>query len=111
MTIMSRPVAKEWDLRLSVPVPNMAALGGANDYGQGLYAPSEYAPSEVPGGGGLNFCRLGAGARHSLPPSAANTPASAPYTLEDAIGVFPGQGNWSRNRTRNRTGKPGATGQ
>ena len=26
VTIMSRPVAKEWDLRLSVPVPVMAAL-------------------------------------------------------------------------------------
>ena len=47
VTIMSRPVAKEWDLRLSVPVPDMAALGGANDYGQGLYA-----PSEMQGGGG-----------------------------------------------------------
>ena len=89
VTIMSRPVAKEWDLRLSVPVPDMAALGGANDYGQGLYA-----PSEVRGGGE-------AGSSAGNPPqgvaqpafSAANAPASASYTLEDAIGVFPGQGN------------------
>lgn len=90
VTIMSRPVAKEWDLRLSVPVPDMAALGGANDYGQGLYAPSEYAPSEVPGGGGS----VSAGSpRGTAQPasSAVNTPANAPYTLEDAIGVFPGQ--------------------
>ena len=87
---MSRPVAKEWDLRLSVPVPNMAALGGANDYGQGLYAPSEYAPSEVPGGGGSTSAGSAQGAAQPAP-SAANTPASAPYTLEDAIGVFPGQ--------------------
>ena len=90
VTIMSRPVAKEWDLRLSVPVPDMAALGGANDYGQGLYAPSEYAPSEVPGGGGSTSAGSAQGAAQPAP-SAANTPASAPYTLEDAIGVFPGQ--------------------
>ena len=32
---------------LSVPVPDMAALGGANDYGQGLYAPSGIA-QDVP---------------------------------------------------------------
>ena len=92
VTIMSRPVAKEWDLRLSVPVPDMAALGGANDYGQGLYAPSEYAPSEVPGGGGSTSAGSAQGAAQ-LAPSAANTPASAPYTLEDAIGVFPGLEN------------------
>ena len=92
VTIMSRPVAKEWDLRLSVPVPDMAALGGANDYGQGLYAPSEYAPSEVPGGGGSTSAGSAQGAAQPAP-SAANTPASAPYTLEDAIGVFPGLEN------------------
>ena len=92
VTSMSRPVAKEWDLRLSVPVPDMAALGGANDYGQGLYAPSEYAPSEVPGGGGSTSAGSAQGAAQPAP-SAANTPASAPYTLEDAIGVFPGLEN------------------
>ena len=92
VTIMSRPVAKEWDLRLSVPVPDMAALGGANDYGQGLYAPSEYAPSEAPGGGTAHSASVGSPQGAAQPaPSAANTPASAPYTLEDAIGVFPGQ--------------------
>ena len=95
VTIMSRPVAKEWDLRLSVPVPDMAALGGANDYGQGLYAPSEYAPSEykpseVPGGGGSVSAGSPQGTAQPAS-SAVNTPASAPYTLEDAIGVFPGQ--------------------
>ena len=90
VTIMSRPVAKEWDLRLSVPVPDMAALGGANDYGQGLYAPSEYAPSEVPGGGGSVSAGSAQGTAQPAP-SAVNTPANAPYTLEDAIGVFPGQ--------------------
>lgn len=102
VTIMSRPVAKEWDLRLSVPVPDMAALGGANDYGQGLYAPSEYVPSEVPGSGGS----VSAGSpRGTAQPasSAVNTPANAPYTLEDAIGVFPGQ------ETKQETGQ--ATGQ
>ena len=97
VTIMSRPVAKEWDLRLSVPVPDMAALGGANDYGQGLhapseYAPSEYAPSEVPGGGTVHSDSAGSPQGVAQPiSSAASTPASAPYTLEDAIGVFPGQ--------------------
>ena len=90
VTIMSRPVAKEWDLRLSVPVPDMAALGGANDYGQGLYAPSEYAPSEVPGGGGSVSAGSPKGTAQPAS-SAVNIPASAPYTLEDAIGVFPGQ--------------------
>ncbi len=85
VTVMSRPVAKEWDLRLSVPVPDMAALGGANDYGQGLYA-----PSEVRGGGGSASAGSPQGAAQPAS-SAANTPASAPYTLEDAIGVFPGQ--------------------
>ena len=85
VTIMSRPVAKEWDLRLSVPVPDMAALGGANDYGQGLYA-----PSEVPGGGGSVSAGSAQGTAQPAP-SAVNTPANAPYTLEDAIGVFPGQ--------------------
>ena len=82
---MSRPVAKEWDLRLSVPVPNMAALGGANDYGQGLYA-----PSEMQGGGGSASTSSPVSAAQPIS-SAASTPASAPYTLEDAIGVFPGQ--------------------
>lgn len=95
VTIMSRPVAKEWDLRLSVPVPDMAALGGANDYGQGLYAPSEYAPAEyapskAPGSGGSASAGSPQGAEQPIS-SAVNTPASAPYTLEDAIGVFPGQ--------------------
>ena len=85
VTIMSRPVAKEWDLRLSVPVPDMAALGGANDYGQGLYA-----PSEAQGSGNSASTGSPQGAEQSAP-SAANIPASAPYTLEDAIGVFPGQ--------------------
>lgn len=85
VTIMSRPVAKEWDLRLSVPVPDMAALGGANDYGQGLYA-----PSEAQGSGNSASTGSPQGAEQSAP-SAANISASAPYTLEDAIGVFPGQ--------------------
>ena len=97
VTIMSRPVAKEWDLRLSVPVPDMAALGGANDYGQGLYAPSEYAPSEyapseAPGGGAAHSASAGSPQGAAQPiSSAVDIPASAPYTLEDAIGVFPGQ--------------------
>lgn len=85
VTIMSRPVAKEWDLRLSVPVPDMAALGGANDYGQGLYS-----PSEMQGGGGSASTSSLVSAAQPIS-SAASTPASAPYTLEDAIGVFPGQ--------------------
>ncbi|WP_315431951.1 DEAD/DEAH box helicase [uncultured Rothia sp.] len=101
VTIMSRPVAKEWDLRLSVPVPDMAALGGANDYGQGLYAPSEYAPSKVPGSGGSASDSSPQGAAQSTS-SAANVQESAPYTLEDAIGVFPGQetGQESGKETR-----------
>lgn len=90
VTIMSRPVTKEWDLRLSVPVPDMTALGGANDYGQGLYTPSEYAPSEARGSGDSASSGSPQGTAHSAS-SVVNAPASAPYTLEDAIGVFPGQ--------------------
>ncbi len=86
VTIMSRPVAKEWDLRLSVPVPNMAALGGANDYGQGLYAPSEVRGGEA----GSSTGNPPQGVAHPAS-SVVNAPASAPYTLEDAIGVFPSQ--------------------
>lgn len=97
VTIMSRPVAKEWDLRLSVPVPDMAALGGANDYGQGLYA-----PSEMPGGGGSSSVGSAQGTARPAP-SAVNIPANAPYTLEDAIGVFPGQE--ARLETRQETGQ------
>ena len=102
VTIMSRPVAKEWDLRLSVPVPDMAALGGANDYGQGLYAPSEYAPSKVPDSGGSASDSSLQSAAQPIS-SAVNTPASAPYTLEDAIGVFPGQA--TRQETGQETGQ------
>ena len=79
VTIMSRPVAKELDLRLSVPVPDMAALGGANDYGQGLYA-----PSEMQGGGGSASTSSPVSAAQPIS-SAASTPASAPYTLDDAL--------------------------
>ena len=94
--IMSRPVAKEWDLRLSVPVPDMAALGGANDYGQGLYAPSEYTPSKMQGSGvqGSSAAGSTSGGSATNEPTQSAAPqdtASAPYTLEDAIGVFPGQ--------------------
>ena len=102
VTIMSRPVAKEWDLRLSVPVPDMAALGGANDYGQGLYAPSEYAPSEVQGGAGSASSGSPQGTAQPAS-SATNAPASVPYTLEDAIGVFPGQ--IARQETGQETGQ------
>ena len=102
VTIMSRPVAKEWDLRLSVPVPDMAALGGAYDYGQGLYAPSEYVPSEVPGSEGSVSADPPQGTARPAP-SAVNTPANAPYTLEDAIGVFPGQE--ARLETRQEAGQ------
>lgn len=101
VTIMSRPVAKEWDLRLSVPVPDMAALGGANDYGQGLYA-----PSEVPGGGGSVSADPPQGEAQHIS-STVNTPANAHYTLEDAIGVFPGQeaGLETRQETSQETGQ------
>jgi len=106
VTIMSRPVAKEWDLRLSVPVPDMAALGGANDYGQGLHAPSEYAPleyapSEVPGGGTAHSASAGSPQGAAQPiSSAVDIPANPPYTLEDAIGVFPGQETGQVNPVR-----------
>ena len=79
----------------------MAALGGANDYGQGLYAPSEYAPSEVPGGGTAHSASAGSPQGAAQPiSSTVDIPASAPYTLEDAIGVFPGQETAQANPAR-----------
>lgn len=83
VTIVARQVPKRWDLRLSVPVPDMAALGGANDYGQGSYAPGEH---RAPRG-------------QDSPGSAPNAPDlkvqaaddAPPYTLADAIGTFPGE--------------------
>ena len=83
MTIVARQVPKRWDLQLSVPVPDMAALGGANDYGQGSYAPGE---QRAPRG-------------QDSPGSAPNAPDlqvqvaddAPPYTLADAIGTFPGE--------------------
>lgn len=88
VNIVSKPVPKRWDLSLSVPVPDMAALGGANEYGQGLYGPGEAT-------GNASKPVLSAAAP-TTPPSAAPSTGpsteslSAPdYTLEDAIGVFP----------------------
>ena len=80
VNIVSKPVPKRWDLSLSVPVPDMAALGGANEYGQGLYGPGEAtgnASKPVP-----------SAAAPSTEPSAESL-STPGYTLEDAIGVFP----------------------
>lgn len=88
VNIVSKPVPKRWDLSLSVPVPDMAALGGANEYGQGLYGPGEAT-------GNASKPVLSAAAPTTLPSAAPSTETSteslsAPgYTLEDAIGVFP----------------------
>lgn len=80
VNIVSKPVPKRWDLSLSVPVPDMAALGGANEYGQGLYGPGEAT-------GNASKPVLSAAAP-STEPSAESLSAPG-YTLEDAIGVFP----------------------
>lgn len=88
VNIVSKPVPKRWDLSLSVPVPDMAALGGANEYGQGLYGPGEAT-------GNASKPVLSAAAPTALPSAALSTEPSAEslsapgYTLEDAIGVFP----------------------
>ena len=88
VNIVSKPVPKRWDLSLSVPVPDMAALGGANEYGQGLYGPAEAT-------GNASKPVLSAAAPTTLPSAAPSTETSAEslsapgYTLEDAIGVFP----------------------
>ena len=113
VTIMSRPVAKEWDLRLSVPVPDMAALGGANDYGQGLYAPSEYAPSKVPDGGTANSTSAGSPQSAAQPIShAVNTPAlTPPATRPPPPRRCPRRIPRPGNQTRNRAGRRGATGR
>lgn len=88
VNIVSKPVPKRWDLSLSVPVPDMAVLGGANEYGQGLYGPGEAT-------GNASKPVLSAAAPATLPSAAPSTEPSAEslsapgYTLEDAIGVFP----------------------
>lgn len=88
VNIVSKLVPKRWDLSLSVPVPDMAALGGANEYGQGLYGPGEAT-------GNASTPVLSAAAPTTLPSAAPSTDPSAEclstpgYTLEDAIGVFP----------------------
>ena len=88
VNIVSKPVPKRWDLSLSVPIPDMAALGGANEYGQGLYGPGEAT-------GNASKPVLSAAAPTALPSAAPSTEPSAEslsapgYTLEDAIGVFP----------------------
>ena len=88
VNIVSKPVPKRWDLSLSVPVPDMAALGGANEYGQGLYGPGEAT-------GNASKPVLSAAAPTTLPSAEPSTEPSAESlsapgcTLEDAIGVFP----------------------
>lgn len=88
VNIVSKPVPKRWDLSLSVPVPDMASLGGANEYGQGLYGPGEAT-------GNASKPVLSAAAPTTLPSAEPSTEPSAEsfsapgYTLEDAIGVFP----------------------
>ena len=83
VTIVARQVPKRWDLRLSVPVPDMAALGGANDYGQGSYAPGEHRAPRGQDSPGSAPDAL------ELPVQAADDAPS--YTLADAIGTFPGE--------------------
>ena len=71
--------------RLDALLPEPAQrLGGANDYGQGLYGPGEGA------GGSLKpaFPAAMPVANPSADPS-AESPSAPGYTLEDAIGVFP----------------------
>jgi len=107
VTIMSRPVAKEWDLRLSVPVPNMAALRGGTHTAA---RPIRICALGGAGRRGLNFCRLGAG-RGTACPQRSEYPGKRALHAGRCHWRIPRAGNWSRNRTRNRTGKPGATGQ
>lgn len=80
VNIVNKPVPKRWDLSLSVPVPDMAALGGANEYRQGLYGPDEAT-------GNASKPTLSAAAPSTEP--AAESLSAPGYTLEDAIGVFP----------------------
>ena len=84
VNIVNKPVPKRWDLSLSVPVPDMAALGGANEYGQGLYGPDEAT-------GNASKPTLSAAAPTAAPSTepSAESLSTPGYTLEDAIGVFP----------------------
>lgn len=108
VNIVNKPVPKRWDLSLSVPVPDMAALGGANDYGQGLYGPGE-------GAGGAPKPAFPAAmpvADPSADPS-AESPSAPGYTLEDAIGVFPtapSAGSEAPGVPGDETGGTGGTG-
>ena len=88
VNIVSKPVPKRWDLSLSVPVPDMAALGGANEVRAGSLRAREAT-------GNASTPVLSAAAPTTPPSAAPSTEPSAeslsaPATpLEDAIGVFP----------------------
>ncbi len=59
--IVRPPSAKEWELTLSVPVPDMTALGGPNAYGEGdnsFKQDSSPRPTPAPAGSGAYLDKL-----------------------------------------------------
>lgn len=59
--IVRPPSAKEWELTLSVPVPDMTALGGPNAYGEGgnsFKQGSSPRPAPAPAGSGAYLDKL-----------------------------------------------------
>ncbi len=59
--IVRPPSAKEWELTLSVPVPDMTALGGPNAYGEGdnsFTQGSSPRPAPAPAGSGAYLDKL-----------------------------------------------------
>ncbi|WP_237242477.1 Lhr family helicase [Rothia nasimurium] len=59
--IVRPPSAKEWELTLSVPVPDMTALGGLNAYGEGdnsFKQGSSPRPAPAPAGSGAYLDKL-----------------------------------------------------
>ena len=98
-----QPVSeKSWQLLLSVPVPDLSAIGGANDYGQGEHAPSHAGALGVNAPGAQAHGARGQHPQNKRPTShspSAPAPVSAgsaasPYgsiSLEQALGTFPGE--------------------
>ncbi|MDO5750564.1 MAG: DEAD/DEAH box helicase [Rothia sp. (in: high G+C Gram-positive bacteria)] len=122
VTIVQPVSEKSWQLLLSVPVPDLSAIGGANDYGQGEHSPSAAStPStKAPGlqahgaRGQRPQTKRPASARPNVPAPVSAGSAASPYgsiSLEQALGIFPGEEqNNIENNTRELEGLTSAIG-
>lgn len=86
VTIVQPPSTKQWDLTLSVPVPDMTALGGPNTYGEGdNHHPFQAHPTST--------TPFSEGAPTSATLTDPNPLTASPLpqgtTLADALGIHP----------------------